>query len=221
MYPALNQLNGQSYMANLATLLNHQALRKPDHTAIIEGERRVDYRTLADRVCKWASYLSLKFGLGVGDVIAVGLRDTADHVIINWAVVRLGGIILPIDHRWTDKEKRDVIEGFGARAYVTESGEAFANPVALDSEFRDQADAYPVAENFPEDDHLPMVLSLSSGTTGSPKGPAVTHRQMRATRASAVCWFSARAHLARDQLVQFRLVRGRQREAKAGQFQLL
>ncbi|MEC7490987.1 MAG: class I adenylate-forming enzyme family protein [Pseudomonadota bacterium] len=167
-------------MANLATLLNHQALRKPDHTAIIEGERKVDYRTLADRVCKWASYLSFKFGLGVGDVIAVGLRNTADHVIMNWAVVRLGAIILPIDHRWTDTEKRDVIEGFGASAYVTESGEALAVPVALNTEFREQADAHPTAEKFPEDEDLPMVLSLSSGTTGSPKGPAVTHRQMRA-----------------------------------------
>lgn len=167
-------------MANLASLLDHQAIRKPDHPAIIESGDILYYRDLAVRVRQWAGALE-DAGLQSGDVIAVGLKDSADHIVMNWAIARMGGIILPIDHRWTDVEKTNVINGFGAKMLISETGEVLAaRTICLDDAFRDSAASIDPARDFPEDDALPVVLSLSSGTTGTPKGPALSHKQMRA-----------------------------------------
>lgn len=164
---------------NLASMLDHQARRKPAHPAIVEGENSLTHADLARKVRLWAEYL-LQQGLKPGDVVAVALRDSADHIVANWAVVRMGGIILPVDHRWAAAEKHNVIEGFGATAALVEPGETDIDGIVVDEVFDDGAAAAEDAgsPDFPEDGDAPAVLSLSSGTTGTPKGPALTHRQM-------------------------------------------
>lgn len=166
-------------MANIAAMLDHQARRKPDHPAIVEGDTVLTHRELATKVRQWAAHL-LSRGLEQGDVIGVALPDSADHIVANLAVARIGGIILPIDRRWAEAEKRNVTAGFGARAVIAGPGETGADGVILDDGFRAAAAAENPDRDFPEDERIPLVLSLSSGTTGAPKGPALTHRQMRA-----------------------------------------
>lgn len=165
-------------MANIASMLDHQARRKPGHPAIIEGDVVLTHDALARRVRLWAAHL-VALGMKQGDVIGVALRDSADHIVANLAVARMGGIILPIDHRWTASEKANVIGGFGAGHVLAEAGDALAGAIALDEAFKAAAEQENPDRDFPEDEKLPMVLSLSSGTTGAPKGPALNHRQMR------------------------------------------
>ena len=166
-------------MANIASMLDHQAQRKPGHPAIVEGGSVLTHGELAPKVRHWAAHL-MSLGLKQGDVIGVALRDTADHIVMNLAVARMGGIILPIDHRWADAEKDNVINGFGAAAVIAETGNTGPSTVLLDDGFKTAALADDPDRGFAEDEKIPMVLSLSSGTTGMPKGPALSHRQMRA-----------------------------------------
>lgn len=161
-------------------MLDHQARRKPAHPAIIEDGNVLTHAELARKVRLLAAHL-LRQGLKPGDVVAVALRDSADHIAANWAVARMGGIILPVDHRWAAAEKRNVIEGFGAVAALIEPGEADIDGIVVDEAFGAAAEAAGETgvPDFPEDEDAPVVLSLSSGTTGLPKGPALTHRQMQ------------------------------------------
>ncbi|CAN0492424.1 unnamed protein product, partial [Discosporangium mesarthrocarpum] len=165
-------------MANIASMLDHQAQRKPGHPAIIEGDAVLTHADLARRVRLWAAHL-MTLGMKQGDVIGVALRDSADHIVMNFAVARMGGIFLPIDHRWKDAEKLNVVKGFDAVHVIAEPGDAVPGAIALDDSFKSAAEAENPDRDFPEDEKLPMVLSLSSGTTGMPKGPALNHRQMR------------------------------------------
>lgn len=165
-------------MANIASMLDHQARRKPGHPAIIEGGAVLTHEGLARRVRLWAAHL-IALGMKQGDVIGVALKDSADHIVMNLAVARMGGIILPIDHRWTLSEKTNVVGGFGAAHVIAEAGDTVEGAIALDDAFKAAAEAENPDRDFPEDEKLPMVLSLSSGTTGTPKGPALNHRQMR------------------------------------------
>lgn len=166
-------------MANIASMLDHQARRKPDHLAIIEGDTVLTHAELALKVRRMASFL-LDSGLETGDVVGVALRDSADHIVANMAVARMGGIVLPIDHRWAAAEKANVVDGFAARSVLIEPGDGIPGGIPVDRAFQDAVAAADPDRDFPEDELLPMVLSLSSGTTGKPKGPALSHRQMRA-----------------------------------------
>lgn len=165
-------------MANIASMLDHQARRKPDHPAVIEDGVAISHAEFALKVRRMASYL-LDLGVEQGDVVGMALRDSADHVAANMAIARMGGIAAPIDRRWAEAEKTNVADGFGARVVLVEPGDTVPGGVPVDETFQAAVAAADPDRDFPEDETLPMVLSLSSGTTGRPKGPALNHRQMR------------------------------------------
>ena len=65
------------------------AKTRPDHPAIILGERRVSYAALAQRATHIARYLRLQ-GLGRGDVIALKMGNDPDFLAICWAAQQSG-----------------------------------------------------------------------------------------------------------------------------------
>lgn len=163
---------------NVAAWLDDHAIRRPRHAAIVERDSSIAYAVLAPRVRRTARHLKNQ-GVNPGDIVGVCLRDTAEHLIIMFALARLGAAILPLDWRWTSVEKVRVTQSFGVGRAIVEAGqpiEGCANFIV------DGAWAAAIAEA--QDDigcapggRQPLVLSLSSGTTGRPKGPMLTHAQ--------------------------------------------
>src|SRR5690606_2577514 len=92
-----------------------------------------------------------------------------------FAIARLGAVILPIDRRWTRIELCEIVAHFGCSLVLAEPGDdpiAGVDTLVVDmSLFEQSVVAYPSA---PGGD-LPLVFSLSSGTTGRPKGALLTH----------------------------------------------
>lgn len=164
---------------NLADMLDHQARRRPDHPAIIDGDRTLTHAEFSPMVRRWAACL-MAHGAKPGDVIGVAMRDTAEHLVALYAVARAGAIILPVDWRWTAQEKRRITEFFGAAMTLAEPGDPIPGAITIDDAWRGEADRADPGTPFPSDEDTPVVLSLSSGTTGRPKGPALTHRQFLA-----------------------------------------
>ncbi|WP_368416792.1 class I adenylate-forming enzyme family protein [Falsiroseomonas sp.] len=158
---------------NLADALDGHARSRPTHPALIEGACVTTHAELAARVRRIAAWI---LGLGLPDDQPVGvcLRDTAQHVAVLYALARAGRAILPLDVRWTLAEQRNVALHFGASLVLVEPD---ATPIpdcrcAVPDELTDQAAA---GIAFGHDERAPFVLSLSSGTTGRPKGPLITH----------------------------------------------
>jgi acyl-CoA synthetase (AMP-forming)/AMP-acid ligase II len=164
---------------NLAEMISHQARRRPRHPAIVEGDAVITYGELEPLVRGAASWLA-DHGVRPGGVVGLALPDAADHLILHYAVARVGGIILPIDWRWTVAEKRRVAEFFDAVLVLTDSETEFPGNVGIDAAWRDQLAVKGTAPMLRDADDAPVVLSLSSGTTGRPKGPALSHRQFLA-----------------------------------------
>lgn len=170
---------------NLADVLADNAHRRPDHAAVIEGGRVLRYSEFFDAVCRWAAVLA---GLRVapGSIVGVNLKDTAEHLIALYAIARAGGVILPMDWRWTDHEKENVAGAFGAQLVISEADDGFGvmdgpwQSVRLDLDWQGKVAAADPVCSFPESDDPSLVLALSSGTTGTPKGPLITHRQFLA-----------------------------------------
>jgi acyl-CoA synthetase (AMP-forming)/AMP-acid ligase II len=166
-------------MMNLADALAHHVRARPDRPAIVQGDRVVLYRDLDGIVRRGAAHLAA-LGIGEGDVVGIALRDSVDHLLALYMAARRGAVALPLDWRWTEPEKRAVATRFGARRVLVEP-DAPPLPghvcVAVDDGFRDAVAAARGDMDFPSRGDAPLLLSLSSGTTGRPKGPVVTHLQ--------------------------------------------
>jgi acyl-CoA synthetase (AMP-forming)/AMP-acid ligase II len=165
-------------MMNLAEALAHHARARPTHAALVAGDRVVDYRTLNAAVERQAAALAT-LGARQGDLIGLALKDTIEHVTLFYALARLGLVILPMDWRWSEEEKSQIAGHFAARFALVEPGAEIPGIacVALDDAWRTRVAEAPSTAFFPRDAGLPLLVSLSSGTTGRPKGPRLTHHQ--------------------------------------------
>jgi acyl-coenzyme A synthetase/AMP-(fatty) acid ligase len=166
---------------NIALALEENAIRRGPHPAIIEGAKTITYQELDPMVRRVAGHLADQ-GVGEGSIIGVCLPDCADHLMINYAVARLGAVILPLDWRWTEVEKTNVAAFFKVSLIVglPESELAAFSFISVDEAWHEAVGARAPDTACASGGDRPVVLSLSSGTTGRPKGPMMTHAQFTA-----------------------------------------
>jgi acyl-CoA synthetase (AMP-forming)/AMP-acid ligase II len=161
----------------LDSVLRLHARNRPGKTAIIEDGRPLDYARL-DRMVDGAAHRLAAEGIARGMLVGVGLRDHAEHLVALYALSRLGAVILPMDCRWALAEKAAMADHFHPERVLVEADdepEATRRWTALKRGWiRESDQPYPDAGITGE---APLVLSLSSGTTGIPKGPLATHQQ--------------------------------------------
>jgi acyl-CoA synthetase (AMP-forming)/AMP-acid ligase II len=164
-------------LLNLADALDSHARTRPDHPAIVEGDATVTHAEFAVRVRRTAAHLATL--VPPHAVVGVALKDTAEHLVVLYALARAERVILPMDCRWTDAERARVATHFGAGLVLVEPGTPAVPGIAtlaLDEAWRravaaaDPASALPASPGTAD-----LLLSLSSGTTGRPKGPMVKH----------------------------------------------
>jgi acyl-CoA synthetase (AMP-forming)/AMP-acid ligase II len=155
---------------NITDPYRHHACAVADRPAIVHGERVLRYRDLDALVRRTAAHL-YSLGLVPGEVVGVALRDTLEHIVIIAALARAGIVLLPLDWRWTAEEKARVALHFGARR-------VFEEP-AIDARWHEAVATADADARFPDAD-VPLLMSLSSGTTGRPKGPRIRHSQFTA-----------------------------------------
>ena len=167
---------------NLADILSNNAARRPEHPAIITNDRTVTHGDYDRLVRQWAAQLE-ELGVRPGDIVGLNLKDTVEHLIALYAIPRLAAVILPMDWRWTAEEKARIADYFGAKLVLSEPDDPFAagdgtwRNAVVDAAWHIAVDGASASRAFPEGGNPPLVLSLSSGTTGIPKGPLITHDQ--------------------------------------------
>jgi len=192
-------------MLNLCETLEIHAKTRPNHPALISSGEQLNYREFSTRVHKYASALDSQ-GVEQGDLVGIALRDNIDHVVLMFAVMHLGAVIVPIDWRWTAREKEQLIEHFNvplilvdtddaakqtSRSHAKPHSKSHAKPHAnsdkqparfttccIDESWRSRAMTLSTTPSMVKAPQLPMVLSLSSGTTGRPSGPLATHAHL-------------------------------------------
>ena len=168
---------------NLADILDNHAERRSDRPAVVHDGGIVTHSEFADLTRRWAAHL-MDGGYGKGDVIGLNLKDTVEHVIALYAIARCGAVSLPMDWRWTVDEKRRIADFFGARLVLCEKDDdliesnLIAKTAIIDDGWRASVLASDGERPFITVDNPMLLLSLSSGTTGIPKGPIISHNQM-------------------------------------------
>lgn len=161
---------------NVAAPLTLHTRFRAEHPAIVHGDRVLRYRELDPLVRRTASHLC-DLGLKQGDAVGLALRDSVEHIVMLMALARAGLVIVPLDWRWTPEEQERVARHFAARLVLVEPDRPrpALNCMALDAEWHAAVARADAQRAFPEGGELPLCMSLSSGTTGRPKGPRHMH----------------------------------------------
>jgi long-chain acyl-CoA synthetase len=146
---------------NLAANLTAAAAREGARTALVLGDEQLSYLELDVASAKVAGMLRAR-GLRAGDRVAVMLPNVPQFAMAYYGVLRMGGIVVPMNPLLKARE---------VEHYVGDSGAAVVldDPAALPGE--DEPD-FGVAERDEDDT---AVILYTSGTTGKPKGAELTH----------------------------------------------
>jgi long-chain acyl-CoA synthetase len=146
---------------NLAANLTAAAAREGARTALVLGDEQLSYLELDVASAKVAGMLRAG-GLRAGDRVAVMLPNVPQFAMAYYGVLRMGGIVVPMNPLLKARE---------VEHYVGDSGAAVVldDPAALPGE--DEPD-FGVAERDEDDT---AVILYTSGTTGKPKGAELTH----------------------------------------------
>ncbi|TCT05195.1 class I adenylate-forming enzyme family protein [Aquabacter spiritensis] len=169
----------------VGALFRQQAAAAPDRPAIAQDGVWMSYGELDARVNRLAHGLAAR-GLTRAGVLAIVSENRREHLEVQLAAAKLGLVVACPNWRQSVEELRHCLGTSGATLVF--ASERFAEKAAqaagtvpilfggaYEALLRTGADSAPPLLAAPED---PLLILFTSGTTGFPKGAAISHRAM-------------------------------------------
>ena len=166
----------------------------PGATAVRCPRAELTYTELADRVRRLVGALT-DLGVGRGDRVAVLGTNCHRYLELYLAIPMAGAVIVPLNTRHTDVERRYSIADSGATVFVTDRtvagvDELDVRVVDLESEYEALlAAATPTPWSDEVAEHDLAGIFYTGGTTGAAKGVMLTHGNLVANALHFMaCW---------------------------------
>ncbi len=178
---------------NLGELLNTTAKRYPQRTAIIFGQKKISYKTLGELTDRIASGL-IELGIKKQERVALLLDNSPEFIISYFAVLKAGAVVVPVNYMFKIEEAKYILQDSSAVCLIT--SRAYLD-MAQELRLRLDSLKYIVSTTRTMDDVLDFhrittektqeldkilfspyelaVILYTSGTTGYPKGAALSH----------------------------------------------
>lgn len=180
---------------NIPVKLLELAKSQAERKALVWHEGSITYAELAKSMDSLAAGL-LSLGLAKGDRVALQLNNVPEFVIIYYAIMRFGGVVVPINPLYTGREVEFIMADSGAKALITASafagtiegirvnlpefrqliltdGEKEPNRILLKDLYFDPGAVFPELH----DNELAEII-YTSGTTGRPKGAMLSTKNL-------------------------------------------
>ncbi|MBY8883645.1 non-ribosomal peptide synthase/polyketide synthase [Streptomyces sp. PTM05] len=176
--------------SSVADLFARQVRRTPDAVALEAGDERVTYRDLDTRAAALADRLAA-LGVRAERPVGVLMNRSVSLIVAQLALVRTGGVYLPLDGRAPRERLRRMLAGAGADLLLTDAewqetardlcpgDRVLRLDDAGEQDRPQQATAAHAATAAIHPDTV-QYLMFTSGSTGTPKGVAVRQRDVAA-----------------------------------------
>ncbi|MFC2947094.1 acyl-CoA synthetase [Virgibacillus sediminis] len=193
----------------LGDLLARTRERMPDKFAIAYKNIRLNYAELDDMVNQTAQAFRAE-GMKKGDMITVMSKNSLDFVVVNFALARIGAVMIPINYMLNNEDVQYIVEhaeadGFIASEEYAPTLDAAAGRLEVRHRYLmdiSRAESGSLAAWTPlsqlragrpanfvdtdiQDDDLAHVL-YTSGTESRPKGVMLTHKSLISEYVSSI-----------------------------------
>ncbi len=161
----------QADWTNITDPVFHWAAERPDQVAFYEGHQCLTYGELAPLVAKAAVHLGER-GIRAGDRVALSLTNSIDHFILLLGLLRLGATPMEIPYE-VPPPSPELLAKFSIRSLVLEPAvppPTGVSVIRLDASWRDVIARAEGDNRYGGSGEEVFVISLTSGTTGTPKG---------------------------------------------------
>lgn len=158
-----------------------QVERTPKATALIFGDREMTYDELNRRANQLAHHLA-SIGVGPEVPVALCLERSLEMVVALLAVLKTGGYYVPLDRDYPIERVLFMLDDSAVPVVLTQSSLVHLLPMHWSQVIELDTDWDTIAEQSEKNvsgnvaaENLAYVM-YTSGSTGAPKGVAVTHR---------------------------------------------
>lgn len=203
----IRQLIQRTRRNTLGDLLTRTVARYPEKLALVFQDRQLTYRELDELVNKTANGLKDR-GIKKGDRLAIFSKNNLDFVIVEFALARLGAVLIPLNFMLKENDIAYILSHSQAIGIFTEEPliETIENATAelsltyrfvLESQndFSDRGwetindlqrnSSNEFVEEIIKDDELAHIL-YTSGTESNPKGVMLSHKSLISEYVSCV-----------------------------------
>ena len=159
------------------TIFAHAASR-PKAIALADDYTRLTWKQLADLVGRASVWLN---GLGIapGDPVGVRMTNSIDHIILSLALMRVGAAKVEFSTSEVGRKFDGMIETLKIRTLFIEPPARSLGAlrcISIGLDWRAGLSAFKGDHKHPPG-FEPFDIALSSGSTGQPKGYALSHQQ--------------------------------------------
>lgn len=158
-----------------------------DQDLLVQGDRRRSFGEFIGAIDVGAAALQ-EHGVAAGDRVLLVLYNSAEFLLAQWAVWRLGAVPVMGNRWWSDREFAEVTRAVSPRAIVTDkevdstiSGGAVVVRSSDVSEWWGAARPDFVADVRADEDEIALIV-FTAGSTGMPKGVQLSHRNLLHTQ---------------------------------------